>query len=80
MENEAKNLKMIQTMANGYSSEKTQRENTNMTGFRWFLKNLCMLRACVLYEGSLSIGRVKVINMDDCMRQVYFHASLCADI
>ena len=34
--------KMTETLANGYSSESTQREsypmNTNMTGFRWFSK------------------------------------------
>ena len=57
-----KNLKMTETLANGYSSESTRRElsnvYTNMTGFGWFSKILC---PCALDESSLSIGRVKVM-------------------
>ena len=50
---------MTETLANGYSSERTLREptNTNMTGFRWFSKIFAPL---CLDKSSLSIGRVNI--------------------
>ena len=36
--------------------------NTNMTGFRYFFENLCIL-ACAMGKSSLSIGRVNGIQL-----------------
>ena len=45
--NDSKTLKMIKTLAHGYSSVRvlsgSYPMNTNMTRFRWFLENLCVL-------------------------------------
>ena len=40
-----KNGKMVEFLANGYSSDSTQQDfpmNTNMTGFRWYSKYCCV--------------------------------------
>ena len=60
IQNDAKPLKMTETMAHGYSFESTQQKLSNEYKhdrvWMFFLKSL---RSCVLDESSLSIGRVK---------------------
>ena len=56
-----KNLKMIETLAHGYSSESTVRELSNEYQHDWVLKGFeISLRPCALEESSLSIRRVNI--------------------
>ena len=50
---------MAKTLANGYSSERSQRELSNeyQQGLDGFQKSLC---PCALDESGLSIGKVKL--------------------
>ena len=60
--NDAKKLKMTETLEYEYSSEKTQWELSNEyqhDKVKMFLKNLCVL-VLTLDESSLSIRRVKI--------------------
>ena len=61
IQNDAKNLKMAETLAYGYSPESSQQELSNEYQHDRIWMIFKLLHPCTLDESGLSIGRVKAV-------------------